>query len=84
MSDQLLTVAEVAKQLRCSPSPVYDLIRRGKLEAIDIGAGDRASYRISERAVAAFLAGNEVETEQPAERKRYKPRLTKPQFLKVK
>ncbi|MFG0261882.1 MAG: helix-turn-helix domain-containing protein [Novipirellula sp. JB048] len=85
MTNDLLTVAEVAKRLRCKRHLIYGLIRRGDLDAIDLTRGKRASYRISEQALSEFLAASEVESTEPAaaKRKPFKPRLAKPRFLKV-
>jgi excisionase family DNA binding protein len=51
MSDQLLTAAEVADQLRVSTMTVYRLIRRGELPAVRVGR----NYRVRERDLHAFL-----------------------------
>lgn len=53
---QLLTVAEVATLLRCSPRHVYDLVARGEFrEVTDIGNG-RARTRIPESAFNEYVA----------------------------
>lgn len=55
---QLLTVAEVAQLLRCSPRHVYDLIARGEFrEVTDIGNG-RARTRIPEAAFNDYVAAH--------------------------
>lgn len=51
---QLLTVKEVAAELACSRDHVYDLIARGDLPAIDIGAG-RALTRLRPDDVDDYL-----------------------------
>ena len=45
MGERLLTVREVAERLKCSTDLIYDLIREGVLEAVDLNAG-RASRRM--------------------------------------
>ncbi len=51
---RLLTVDEVARQLRCSQSMVYALVRRGELTAVRIGV----SVRFREQDVEAFVNTN--------------------------
>jgi excisionase family DNA binding protein len=48
---ELLTVAEVADQLRVSTMTVYRLIQRAELPALRIGR----SYRITSDALATYL-----------------------------
>ncbi|MCA1783932.1 MAG: helix-turn-helix domain-containing protein [Intrasporangiaceae bacterium] len=57
MSDQLLTAAEVADQLRVSTMTVYRLIRRGELPAVRVGR----NYRVRDRDLAAFLEAQVVD-----------------------
>lgn len=47
----LLTIGEVAAQLRCSRMSIYRLVRRGALEAIRVGS----HYRIRRQALEEFL-----------------------------
>ena len=53
---ELLTVAEVAEQLRVSTMTVYRLIQREELPALRIGR----SYRIAQDALTAYLQSDEV------------------------
>lgn len=57
MSDQLLTAAEVADQLRVSTMTVYRLIRRGELPAVRVGR----NYRVRARDLTAFLEAQVVD-----------------------
>ena len=51
MTDKLLTVIEVAEQLRISDESVYRLVRSGKLRAMRVGG----LWRITQDAVAELL-----------------------------
>lgn len=52
----MLTVPEIAKQIRVSKMTIYRLIYAGKLQATLAGAGDeRATYRVAEEDWVAFL-----------------------------
>lgn len=51
--EKLLTVEEVAEQLRVNQDTVRRLIRNKELEAIDMGG--RAGYRIPESALERFI-----------------------------
>lgn len=57
MSDQLLTAAEVADQLRVSTMTIYRLIRRGELPAVRVGR----NYRVRDRDLSAFLDAQVVD-----------------------
>lgn len=62
----ILTIAEVANQLRCSVSTVRQHIACGRLAAIDLGTGSHKHYRITESAFAEFLqAAPELATALP-------------------
>jgi excisionase family DNA binding protein len=55
-SYRLLTVAQAAAHLNCSPAHVGRLIRNGLLPAHNIALGARrAEWRISEQALADFI-----------------------------
>ena len=54
---RLLTVQEVAEQLRVSKMTVYRLVKSGELRALQIGK----SYRLREEDVDAFLASRFTE-----------------------
>ena len=53
MSDELLTVAQVAARLKVNPETVRRWLRAGQLRGILLG--DRAGWRISESELATFL-----------------------------
>ena len=55
----MLTVADVAKRLRCSPSLVYSLCASGKLPHHRLGLG-RGTIRVTEAQLAAFLEGTAI------------------------
>lgn len=57
MSTQLLTIPEVAERLACSRWHVYDLIKAGELEVVDIArpGSSRSTSRVRETDLAAFL-----------------------------
>lgn len=60
MSDdetRLLTVAEVADQLRVGPPTVLRWIREGKLVAVRLG-GPRTGYRITSLDLQTFIHGS--------------------------
>ena len=63
VDEPLLTVQEVAAQLRVNPETVRRWLRQGKLRGRLLG-GDRAGYRIPasevKRLVAGELEGNAV------------------------
>jgi len=52
-----LTVAEIAAKLRVNPVTVRLWIREGRLRGVQLG-GNRAGYRISTEALQEFLDGN--------------------------
>jgi excisionase family DNA binding protein len=56
-----LTTGEVAKRIRGTTQHVRQLIRSGRLTAIDIAKGDgRPRFRVSEDSLASFLRDAEV------------------------
>jgi excisionase family DNA binding protein len=57
MTNEMLTVAEVAIKLKCRRETVIRLIQRGELEAITIGG----RYRIDEEALEAYKRSVKVE-----------------------
>ena len=52
---ELYTVDECAKLLKCSDKTIRRLIEKKKLQALDIGAGERKVYRISGSELERFL-----------------------------
>ena len=57
---ELLTVAEVADQLRVSTMTVYRLIQRDELPALRIGR----SYRINQDDLDAYLSGRATDVDR--------------------
>ncbi len=53
MSDEVLTVAQVAERLKVNPETVRRWLRAGQLHGTLLG--DRAGWRIRESEVDAFL-----------------------------
>lgn len=52
-----LKTSEVARYLAVSLDHVRALIRSGLLEAVDVGAGRRPTYRVSRNALGDYLEG---------------------------
>ncbi|TDN40243.1 helix-turn-helix domain-containing protein [Hymenobacter sp. UV11] len=55
---QCLTVAEVAKRLKCHSKTVCKYIEEGKLAAANIGTWERPQYRVSEKDFTTFYKGH--------------------------
>lgn len=55
MSDNLMTVDEVARELRVNSRKVYQFIRSGELIATNIGTEGRKIFRIARSDFEAFL-----------------------------
>lgn len=55
MSNDLMTVDEVAKELRVNARKVYQLIQSGELAAMNIGTEGRKIFRINRVDLDAFL-----------------------------
>ncbi len=70
---EMLTVQDVAEQLRVSNSLVYGLISSGKISCHRIGRG-RGAIRVRRDDLDRFLEGCRVEKEQP-ERRPPRPKL---------
>lgn len=56
--DPLLTVAEVATELNCCPSTVYNLIHNGDLAVVRVGR--RKGYRINASDLEHFRQANQT------------------------
>jgi excisionase family DNA binding protein len=54
----VLTVREVAEDLRCGKNQAYELIRAGQIRAVRIGR----AIRVPAEALAAFKAGQVAES----------------------
>ena len=64
---KLLTASEACERLRIKDvKTLYKLIRSGDLPAMKVGPGDRASYRISEKALEDYLKRNTVKPDPEA------------------
>lgn len=50
-----LTTGQAASRIGATPQYVRELIRTGRLQAIDISNGGRPSFRVSETSVEQFL-----------------------------
>lgn len=55
MSENLMTVDEVAKELRVNPRKIYQFIQSGELIAANIGTEGRKIFRITRADFEAFL-----------------------------
>lgn len=55
MSDNLMTVDEVARELRVNSRKVYQFIQNGELIATNIGTEGRKIFRIARSDFEAFL-----------------------------
>lgn len=65
-----LTTGQIAKRLRVSPEKVLGWIRRAELRAVNIGNGNRPSYRINPDDLEVFLRRREVQPPIPVGRRR--------------
>ncbi|MCX4697019.1 helix-turn-helix domain-containing protein [Streptomyces sp. NBC_01373] len=62
-----LTTGEVAIRIGGTPQHVRELIKSGRLAAIDIAKGDgRPRFRVSEESLADFLRDAAVRTPTPS------------------
>lgn len=62
-ADGLLTVASAAERLTTSPDHVLNLIRAGKIKAVNVGRGlKRPRWRIAPEALKQFTGGRETST----------------------
>lgn len=55
MSDTLMTVDEVARELRVNARKIYQFIQSGELMAMNIGTEGRKIFRITHTDFEAFL-----------------------------
>lgn len=60
MADQLLTIPQFAQRLGVSRATAYRIIADGLVDRTDVGRGRRPKTRISERAVAKYIAAHEI------------------------
>ncbi|WP_197453084.1 helix-turn-helix domain-containing protein [Rosistilla oblonga] len=79
----LLTVNDVAARLACKPRKVRELIVAGRIYAIDISPdGNRPTYRIDEKDLAAFLASSAVPRPPEQRDEPRRPTLKPLRFMK--
>jgi excisionase family DNA binding protein len=71
--ETVYTVKEVAELLKCSRDLVDNLIESNRLEAFDMSdpKGKRRSYRVSESALARYIATPTVKQEKANANKGY-------------
>jgi excisionase family DNA binding protein len=65
MGDELMTVDEVARELRVSARKVYQFIQSGELIAMNIGTEDRKIFRITRSDFDAFLRSRRQKRQEP-------------------
>jgi excisionase family DNA binding protein len=61
-SDKLITVAQAAEMLSCSPSKIYALNRKGKIKLVKIGY---RSTRVSESEIRQFMTSPRIVRQPP-------------------
>jgi len=64
MSDNLMTVDEVARELRVSARKIYQFIQSGELIATNIGTVDRKIFRIARSDFDAFLQSRRLKRQE--------------------
>jgi hypothetical protein len=66
---------EIAKLLKIAPESVIAMIRRGDLSGFDVASpgSSRPRFRITEFALADFIARREIKPPTPAVRRKRKP-----------
>lgn len=60
MSDNLMTVDEIARELRVNARKVYQFIQSGELIATNIGTENRKIFRIARSDFDAFLESRKL------------------------
>lgn len=59
LCDEFFTPDEVAKMFKITKRSVLNLIRMGRLKAIEVGRGEiRKTYRVYEKEVQRYMAEN--------------------------
>jgi excisionase family DNA binding protein len=77
----MLTVAEVAKQLRMGRGKVLGFIHRRELAAVDVGTGKlQARWLVREEDLEMFIAGRRQGIEPPKARRKADSRVI--EFIK--
>lgn len=69
------TPPEVGKLLKIAPESVIAMVRRGELLGFDVASpgSSRPRFRITEAALADFVARREIKTPPPTVRRKRKP-----------
>jgi hypothetical protein len=80
MTDQLLTVKDVAKVLRIRQHGVLNLIRSGELKADNISRSSRPRWRIRPEFLQAFLDQRTYTPAAPRRRRRRQQAAAKEWF----
>lgn len=76
----VLKTREVMERLRVKdPDTLYALVKSKRLHAVKLGR----EYRITEEAVAAFLAGDDVKQQQEREAAEQRRRDAKPEAIRT-
>jgi excisionase family DNA binding protein len=65
MSDRLMTVDEVARELRVNSRKVYQFIQSGELIATNIGTEGRKIFRIARLDFETFLESRKLKRNEP-------------------
>ncbi len=53
-------ISEVARELGLPVKTLRTAVRRGRLEAVQLGPSDNSPYRVSDHAVQQWLANHQV------------------------
>jgi len=69
------TPPQIAKRLGIEPAKVIGWIRRGELRAVNVAdqTGGRARWRVSQKALAEFMARRESQAPQNVTRRKRQP-----------
>lgn len=79
--DKLLTPGQAADYLAVTPEQIRNLIRRGRLSAINVGAGTkRPLYRIRRHALEDFLS-RRCKSDSTMPKKKFKQHAPVPDFF---
>ena len=60
MIEKLYTIAQTARRMKMSEHTIYNYCMSGRLNAFDYGTPKRSLWRISDKAIQAFLNGTEA------------------------
>lgn len=62
-----ITTGQAAARIGSTPQYVRELIHAGHFDAIDIGTGERARFRVTAESVEKFLTARTVRPTSPSE-----------------